>query len=153
MVRFKPVYFKIALVLGALILISYVALIFIGENGLQDLDGMKQELKKINAKNEEIQQENVEIYRKIERLKTDPVYMENIAREELKMIGEKEVVFKFDNDSKETKTENTPATPPTTNAPPITPPTVAPVEPAPIEPIAPQEPLPPPENTGEPPKD
>jgi cell division protein FtsB len=145
MVQFKPVYLKIALLLGALLLISYIALIFTGENGLQDLDAMKQELKTINAKNEEIQQENVEIYRKIERLKTDPAYMENIAREELKMIGEKEIVFKFD-DAKQPKTDSAPPTP---NAPPLTPDTVSP-EPAPISPI---EPLPPPENTGEAPKD
>jgi cell division protein FtsB len=144
-VQFKPVYFKIGLVLGVLILIGYVSLIFIGKNGLGDLDAMKQELQKINIKNEEIRQENVEIYRKIERLKTDPVYMENIAREELKMIGEKEMVFKFD-DAKQPKTD---MAPPASDAPPLTPDTVSP-EPAPITPL---EPLPPPESTGEPPKD
>lgn len=153
MPQFKPVYFKIALVLGALLLISYVALIFIGENGLRDLDGMKQELKKINAKNEEIQQENVEIYRKIERLKTDPAYMENIAREELKMIGEKEIVFKFDNSAKETKTDSSPTAPPAPNALPTATPDAKPPEIPPIAPIVPQESLPPPENPGEPPKD
>jgi cell division protein FtsB len=145
MVQFKPVYFKIGLVLGVLILIGYVSLIFIGKNGLGDLNAMKQELQNINIKNEEIRQENVEIYRKIERLKTDPVYMENIAREELKMIGEKEMVFKFD-DAKQPKTDSAPPTP---NTPPLTPGTASP-EPVPITPL---EPPPPPENTGPSPQD
>ncbi len=144
-VQFKPVYLKIVLLLGALMLISYVAMIFIGENGLRDLDAMKQELKQINIKNEEIQQENVEIYRKIERLKTDPVYMENIAREQLKMIGEKEIVFKF-GDAKNQKTD---IAPPAPDTPLPTPDTTSP-EPAPITPL---EPLPPPDNTGPSPQD
>ncbi len=144
-VQFKPVYLKIVLLLGALMLISYVAMIFIGENGLRDLDAMKQELKQINIKNEEIQQENVEIYRKIERLKTDPVYMENIAREQLKMIGEKEIVFKF-GDAKEQTTDTATPSPDT----PLPAPETTSPEPAPITPL---EPLPPPDNTGPSPQD
>ena len=95
MIKIKPFHFKIAFVFSVLILIFYFFLIFTGENGLQDLNAMKQEVKNTKAKNERIKQENVEIYQKIDRIKTDPVFMENAARQELKMIGENEIVFKF----------------------------------------------------------
>jgi cell division protein FtsB len=145
MVQLKPVYFKIALALAALILISYIGMIFTSENGLQDLKAMKQELQQINAKNKEIQEENIEIYREIERLKTDPAYMENIAREELKMIGEKEIVFKFD-DAKQEKTDKA------AEKSDVLPPAPVTSSPEPV-PILPLEPLPPPENVGDAPKD
>jgi len=96
MVKITSYYYKIALAFAVLILILYFAMIFIGENGWQDLNSMKAELKNIKAKNEQIKRENVESYRKIERIKTDPTYMENMARQELKMIGKDEIVFKFD---------------------------------------------------------
>jgi len=45
--------------------------------------------------NTELQRQNIELSRKVKRLKEDPEYIENIARQELKMIGKDEVVFKF----------------------------------------------------------
>lgn len=107
MLKIKPFYFKIAFGVAILLLISYLAMIFTGENGWYDLNNMKQELKNIKAKNEQIKQENVYIYQKIDRIKTDPVFQENIARQELKMIGKDEKVFKFD-DADPSKNNTTP---------------------------------------------
>ena len=45
--------------------------------------------------NTELQRQNIELSRRVKRLKEDPEYIENIARQELKMIGEDEIVFKF----------------------------------------------------------
>ncbi len=89
---------KIAFFFAGLILISYMVLIFIGDNGVQDLNAMKLELSTLKAQNEELKQKNVEMHRKIKRLKEDPEFIENIARQELKMIGKDEVVFKFKED-------------------------------------------------------
>ncbi|MBC2763550.1 MAG: septum formation initiator family protein [ANME-2 cluster archaeon] len=66
-----------------------------GDNGFRDLNAMKQELNALKAKNENLQQKNIEMHRKIKRLKEDPEFIENIARQELKMIGKDEIVFKF----------------------------------------------------------
>ncbi len=143
--QFKPIYFKIALIVAVFLLMGYMVLIFIGENGYQDLNAMKQKLHGIQAKNKEIEQQNVDIYRKIDRIKTDPVYMENIAREELKMIGKKEMVFKFNDDK--AQTHNTTPAPAQDTLPAARP--VAP-ESAPLTSLAP---LPPPDNSGPSPQD
>jgi len=91
---------KIAFVLAGLIIISYMVLIIIGDNGVRDLNAMKQDLDTLKAENEVLQQKNIEMHRKIKRLKEDPDFVENIARQELKMIAEDEIVFKFkDNDT------------------------------------------------------
>ena len=75
-----------------------MVLIFIGDNGVRDLNAMKLELSTLKAENENLQQKNIEMHRKIKRLKEDPEFIENIARQELKMIGKDEVVFKFKED-------------------------------------------------------
>lgn len=91
----KPSHLKIAFFFAGLILISYMVLIIIGDNGVNDLNAMKQELNDLKAENEELQQKNIEMHRKIKRLKEDPKFIENIARQELKMIRKDEIVFKF----------------------------------------------------------
>ena len=45
-------------------------------------------------KNHELIQKNLSLYREIERLKNDPEYVENVARNELGVIGKDEVVIK-----------------------------------------------------------
>jgi cell division protein FtsB len=103
----KQSHLRIVFVFAALVLISYFILIIIGDNGLKDLNEMKQELKTIQLQNDEIEQKNIELHRKIKRLKDDPEYIENIARQELKMVGKDEVVFKFKKeDAKEDEIAN-----------------------------------------------
>jgi cell division protein FtsB len=91
----KPAQLKLALIFGILVLIAYFVIIIFGDNGLRALNAMKQELNSINVQNEKIQQKNIEKHRKVKRLKEDPEFIENIARQELKMIKKDEVVFKF----------------------------------------------------------
>jgi len=86
--------------LAVLILISYMVLIVIGDNGVRDLNAMKQKVSILKAENDALQQKNIEMRRKINRLKEDPEFIENIARQELKMIGKDEIVFKFKEDEK-----------------------------------------------------
>ena len=93
-------YLKIVFFLAVLILISYMVLIVIGDNGVRDLNAMKQKVSILNAENDALQQKNIEMRRKINRLKEDPEFIENIARQELKMIGKDEIVFKFKEDEK-----------------------------------------------------
>jgi len=95
----KPAHLKIVFFFAVLVLISYMVLIIIGDNGLRDLNAMKQELNALKTENTQLQQKNIEMHRKIKRLKEDPEFIENIARQELKMIGKDEVVFKFKEDA------------------------------------------------------
>jgi cell division protein FtsB len=91
----KPIHVKIAFVFAVLILVSCFAIIIWGDNGLKDLNATKQKLNDLKVQNKELQRQNIDLSRKVERLKKDPEYIENIARQELKMIGKDEVVFKF----------------------------------------------------------
>jgi len=91
---------KIIFFLAVLILISYMVLIVIGDNGVRDLNAMKQKVSTLKAENDVLQQKNIEMRRQINRLKEDPEFIENIARQELKMIGKDEIVFKFKEDEK-----------------------------------------------------
>jgi cell division protein FtsB len=65
-----------------------------GENGLADLYRLKTERDILLKKNDELIRKNLSLYREIERLKNDPEYVENVARNELGVIGKDEVVIK-----------------------------------------------------------
>ncbi len=91
----KPVHAIIALVFAALILLSYLALIITGDRGFMEMRGMRQKLNDLELENKALEQQNIEMYRKIKRLKDDPAYTESIARQELKMIKKDELVFEF----------------------------------------------------------
>jgi len=68
--------------------------ILFSENGLSDLNRLKAERDGLLKKNAELIQQNLSLYREIERLKNDPEYVENVARKELGVIGKDEVVIK-----------------------------------------------------------
>jgi cell division protein FtsB len=87
---------KILLALAILAMFNLLLIIVFGEKGLVDLQLMKQEHSRIHNKNEELTDKNARFYREIDRLKNDPDYVEDVAREELGMVGEKEVIFKVD---------------------------------------------------------
>jgi cell division protein FtsB len=65
-----------------------------GENGSIDLNRLKVEKDRLLQKNTELKQENISLYREIDRLKNDPKYLENVARQELGVIGKDEVIIK-----------------------------------------------------------
>ena len=65
-----------------------------GENGLADLFRLKTQKDILLKNNDELIRENLSLYREIERLKNDPEYVENVARNELGVIGKDEVVIK-----------------------------------------------------------
>ena len=58
---------------------------------------LKQEEQAWINENQKIEAENLKLYRKIERLKHDPEYIENVARQELGMAGKDEIIIKFQN--------------------------------------------------------
>ena len=79
----------VILVMGALLLI-----IIFDDHGLADLHLLKIDKARLVKKNERLARENFSLYRTIDRLKNDLAFIENVARQEMGMIGKDEVIFK-----------------------------------------------------------
>jgi cell division protein FtsB len=79
---------------ASLLLVALLFFIIVSEHGLSDLVFLRQERGKLVEKTEQLTRENLSISVEIDRLKNDPKYIENIARKELGMIGEDEVILK-----------------------------------------------------------
>ena len=93
-------------ILISIVILLIAALCFfiiVGEHGLADLIFLKQERSKLVKKSERLTRENLSIGIEIDRLKHDPEYIENIARKELGMIGEDEVILKPQRSSEQKK--------------------------------------------------
>ncbi|MDY6790341.1 MAG: septum formation initiator family protein [Thermodesulfobacteriota bacterium] len=85
---------KLKLSMAILILFSMLFLILFAENGLVDLNSLRKERDRLIEKNENLARDNLDLYNEIERLKNDDKYIENIARQELGMIGKDEIILK-----------------------------------------------------------
>ena len=85
---------SIMISIAILLLAALFFFIIVSEHGLADLIFLQQEQRKLVEKSERFTQENLSIGVEIDRLKHDPEYIENIARKELGMIGEDEVILK-----------------------------------------------------------
>ena len=88
---------KILLSLAVLFLIVLCVFIILGDNGLMEYKYLKQQRDKLAERNEAIIQDNLELYRKVERLHKDLAYIESVARNELGVIGKDEIIIKLDN--------------------------------------------------------
>jgi len=78
---------------AAVVLFNLMLVIVFGDNGLVELSRMKDRQRHLAAGNETLARENVSLYRIIGRLKDDPVYIESVARHELGMIGNNDVIL------------------------------------------------------------
>lgn len=96
---------KILLSLAGLALFSLLLFIVFGDYGLADYNLLRQERDRLLLKNAQLEAENRSLYRQIERLKTDLDYIENVARQELGMIGKDEVIIQLKKKSKGKKDE------------------------------------------------
>ena len=96
---------KILIGIGFVVISSFLLLIFFGDNTLLELNRLKKERNLIIKMNEELVRQNDLMYNEIERLKRDPKYIENVARQELGMIGKNEIIFKIDNTNDADKPE------------------------------------------------
>ena len=59
-----------------------------------DLNTLKKERDQLAEKNEQLSHPNLSLSVEIDRLKHDPKYIENIARQELGMVAEDELILK-----------------------------------------------------------
>jgi cell division protein FtsB len=86
-----------------LFLIAFFFYIIVSEHGLLDLRSLKQQKAELVRENRRLKQENIAISIEIDRLRHDPAYIESIARHELGMIGENEIILKPANQSERGK--------------------------------------------------
>lgn len=85
---------SIFLSIAGLLLFLLLFFIIFGEHGFIDLNILKTERNQLVEKNEQLTHENISLSIGIDRLKHDPKYIENIARQELGMVGEDELILK-----------------------------------------------------------
>lgn len=75
------------------VLLNLVLLIMIGDNGLIELSRLRNRQQTLVKENEALAGENVGLYRTVSRLKHDLVYIENVARNELGMVGKNDLIL------------------------------------------------------------
>jgi cell division protein FtsB/cell division protein DivIC len=86
-----------------LILISLLILgilTFLGEKGIFHLLRLQKEAVRIKEKNLKLEEENQKLKEEVKRLQSDKRYIEEIARKELGMVKEGEIIYQFDTPSK-----------------------------------------------------
>lgn len=85
----------IAFIIASMLIVAYFFLVIRGDKGWNELNAMKLEVNTLKAQNEALSKKNTELQQKVNRLKNDPGFLEDIARQELKVIAKDEIVFKF----------------------------------------------------------
>ena len=85
---------SILLLAASILLGALFFFIIVSEHGLKDVNFLKKEQARLVNLNRRLSEENLAISVEIERLKYDPAYIENIARQELGMIRADELIIK-----------------------------------------------------------
>ena len=84
---------SVFLALSIVFLFLLLLFIVFSDSGLADLFGLKSERDRLVQENTRLKEENMSLFRTVERLKNDPEYIESIARKELGMIKKDEVIL------------------------------------------------------------
>ena len=85
---------RILISITAFLLVSLFFFIILSEHGLLDLNLLKKEKNALVEQNEQLDRKNLSLSVEIDRLENDPKYIENVARQELGMIGKGEMILK-----------------------------------------------------------
>lgn len=93
---------RLTLVLERLLPIAVLVLALIGaplmifsREGLPRLRGLERELDAVEAENRDLQREIEELRGYVGRLRDDPAAVERIARDDLGLVRQSEIVFQF----------------------------------------------------------
>lgn len=91
---------KIIVAGGILAVVWFLFVIAFNDRGAVDVYQLHLRKVRLQRTNMELQKKNGELYKKIQRLESDPGYVENIARTELGMVAQDEVVYQFRQEEK-----------------------------------------------------
>ncbi len=86
-----------------LILVSFLILgflTFFGEKGILHLLRLQKELKEIKDRTAKVEEENQKLKEEVRRLQQEKRYIEEIARKELGMVKEDEIIYQFEDKQK-----------------------------------------------------
>jgi cell division protein FtsB len=93
-----------------LILIPFFALMVawlgFGERGFVHLYRMEKERQEYVEKIQSLESENQRLLEEINRLRTDQEYIESVARRELGLIKDNEIIYRFNKKQKKVKPDN-----------------------------------------------
>lgn len=84
---------RIFLLFAALLLFNLFLVIVFSDKGLVELIQVKNEEKSLIKQNSALVQKNFALYYEIDKLKNDPEFIENVARQKLGMIGKDEFIL------------------------------------------------------------
>ncbi len=90
MTKTQGIFLSVTVVL----LFSLLFFTIFGEHGFIDLNILKKERDQLAEKNVQLSDQNLSLSVEIDRLKHDPKFIENIARQELGMVAEDELILK-----------------------------------------------------------
>lgn len=82
------------LALGFFLILGLIT--FFGENGILHLLRLKKEMGGIKEANLQLVKENEELKEEVRKLKQEKKYIEEIARKELGMVKEGEIIYQFE---------------------------------------------------------
>ncbi|MGD8242324.1 MAG: septum formation initiator family protein [Desulfobacterales bacterium] len=74
-------------------LFAFLLVIIFGDKGLADFHLLRLERDRLVDSNEMLLRENLALYQQKVRLEKDPLYIEHVAREELGLVAEHDLVF------------------------------------------------------------
>jgi len=80
---------------GVVLLVILLIFVILGENGLVKYYRLNREKQNLADQIAEVQFVNRSLSRKINRLKTDNVYIETLARQELGLVDNDEIIIKL----------------------------------------------------------
>ena len=83
------------LILWPLLVLTSVLLIIWSPNGLLHLRQLSVEHQELTTRNLILEKENHQLYQEISQLRSDPIAIERLARQELGMVKEGELIFQF----------------------------------------------------------
>ncbi len=86
--RVLPIAILVVALVGAPVLIF-------SPEGLPRLRGLERELAAVDEENKRVEREIEELRGRVERLRDDPAAVERIARDDLGLVRQSEVVFQF----------------------------------------------------------
>jgi cell division protein FtsB len=86
---------KIMLTVSSIAAFIFLLVVLFGDNGLFEVRRLQHTHQTLLKNNAQVTQENLQMYRSVDRLQNDPHFIENLARQELGMIRPDEFVFKF----------------------------------------------------------
>ena len=91
-----------------LLLVAVVLLLFVPGRSIMSYRSVQQQITELSRENERLEERNRELAEEIERLQTDEVYLEELARKKYGLLKENEIVYEFKTKGKKSSKKKEP---------------------------------------------